>query len=450
MASLRKEIDRGRIGWRLQLRVNGHRRSLWIGEASKRVASGVARHVEELALAKESGHQADAGHIQWANSLEGRMRDTLTKWGLIEPANPKRSSDAGRLLGPCLDAYLASRTDCKPRTISNYKQARRLLCEYFGERHSIRSITPADADRWRRWLLARVVKKATETTPAETMAIATVSKHIKRTKTMFTDAVRDRLLSANPFADQKGGNEANKARHHFVDRTASAAVLKACPDHDWRLIFALPRYGGLRCPTEVTGLTWADIDWAENRIRIDSVKTGLRFCPIFPELRPILDAAFHAAPPGSTHCVQRYRGAVNLGTQMKRIIENAGQVPWPKTFVNLRSTRRTELQEAFPSHVVDEWLGHSTKTAETHYLQVTADHWAAGAIKPTGQPADSGGVTGGVIVARQDDSGHVADTKKDRDLRPFDGSWPPMKSDSVPPQGLEPWTNGLRVRCSTN
>ena len=33
---------------------------------------------------------------------------------------------------------------------------------------------------------------------------------------------------------------------------------------------------------------------------------------------------------------------------------------------------------------MDEWLGHSTKTAEEHYLQVTADHWNLGACLETG------------------------------------------------------------------
>jgi len=75
------------------------------------------------------------------------------------------------------------------------------------------------------------------------------------------------------------------------------------------------------------------------------------------------------------YCIQRYRGNVNLGTTLKRYIVAAGVKPWPKTFVNLRSSCRTKLQDRFPSHVVDNWLGQSTKVAEMHHLQVTVDHW---------------------------------------------------------------------------
>jgi integrase len=73
-------------------------------------------------------------------------------------------------------------------------------------------------------------------------------------------------------------------------------VLDKCPDAQWKLLFALSRYGGLRCPSEHLALTWGDVDWEQNRIRVTCSKTehhegrGERFVPIFPELRPYLMA----------------------------------------------------------------------------------------------------------------------------------------------------------------
>ena len=63
-------------------------------------------------------------------------------------------------------------------------------------------------------------------------------------------------------------------------------------------------------------------------------------------------------------------------------------IPWPKLLYNLRSSRRTELQELFPDHVVNKWLGHSGQVAERHYLQVTDEHWsrAVESRSPTGSP----------------------------------------------------------------
>ena len=40
-----------------------------------------------------------------------------------------------------------------------------------------------------------------------------------------------------------------------------------------RVIFALARYGGLRIPSELYGLTWDDILWDKKRFIIHSPKT---------------------------------------------------------------------------------------------------------------------------------------------------------------------------------
>lgn len=41
----------------------------------------------------------------------------------------------------------------------------------------------------------------------------------------------------------------------------------------------------------------------------------------------------------------------------------------------LRKTRRNELEERFPGHVVNEWMGHTKEVAESNYLEVTPEHW---------------------------------------------------------------------------
>ena len=43
----------------------------------------------------------------------------------------------------------------------------------------------------------------------------------------------------------------NADRQYFVSRGEAGKVLEACPDSQRRLLFALCRYGGLRCPSEV-------------------------------------------------------------------------------------------------------------------------------------------------------------------------------------------------------
>jgi len=440
MASVTRLDSGGRQGYRVRFYCDGRRRAIYIpgsGKRTERLAETVAGHCEALAKARSANVPPDPAAVAWANGTDGPLRKNLVAWGLADPVSSKLSTDEGRLLGPFLDAYIESRSDVKETTRINYGQTRRLLVEYFRADRPLRAITPADADRWRRWLASD-----------KGLAVASCSKHSKRAKTMLAEAVRDRLLPESPFAGLKGGDESNPDRHRFIGPDVSARVLEACPDAGWRVIFALARWGGLRCPSEVSALRWVDVDWAAGRLRIESPKTGLRFCPMFPEIRAALAEAFELAPAGDVYCVGRYHGAENLRTQFGRILERAGVVPWPKPFINLRSTRRTELQEQFPDHVVNSWLGHSGAVAAKHYLQVTDEHWGRAAApgvpvviddrqKP-GEITGSGVPTGVPIGDNSGPSGPITDIKKPRENPGFDGGrWLPDSS-GVTPTGLEP------------
>lgn len=103
---------------------------------------------------------------------------------------------------------------------------------------------------------------------------------------------------------------------HFVTREHTQAILDACPDHEWRTIVALARYGGLRCPSEVLSLRWQDIDWDKQRIHVQSPKTehhegkGARWIPLFPELVEQLNTAWDRAPEKAVYVVnERFRQA---------------------------------------------------------------------------------------------------------------------------------------------
>jgi len=105
-----------------------------------------------------------------------------------------------------------------------------------------------------------------------------------------------------------------------------------------------------------------------------------RVIPIFPELRPYLEAAFDEAPEGTKYVITipniRADKYANPRSTMQKIVKRAGLEPWPKLFHNLRVSRETELAATHPIHVVCEWIGNTPKVAKESYLRVTDDDYA--------------------------------------------------------------------------
>ena len=438
MASLHKQGG-NRPGYKLRFRDQTNRqRVLWLGDVSTRSAETVARHVSELERAYKAGDAPDAGTAKWANELSGRLRERLAAWGFVGAERKHGGGNATRMIGPFFAGYIASRTDLKPTTVYKYEQSVKYFEKFAGANRLLADVTASDIDAWRLWLISEELTPAAAGKPARGLAISTANKHSKRLKKLFQQAVRAKLLSESPAADQRIGPEVNRTRDFYIDRATASKVLSQC-DPEWALIFGLCRFAGFRCPTEVLGLTWQDVDWRAGRMRIESVKTGLRYCPIFPELRPILEEAFDMAPEGSLHCVRGYRGAeANLRTQLHRILGRAGIIPWPKTFVNLRGSCRTDLQDHFPDHVINTWLGHSSRIAERHYLQTTDGHWEK-ASSLTTAPVSNGGNAGGNISANQGASGETQNAKIPGNIAPDSAVFSGILTE-MPPQGLEPWT----------
>ncbi|NOY41263.1 MAG: site-specific integrase [Planctomycetes bacterium] len=236
------------------------------------------------------------------------------------------------------------------------------------------------------------------------LASATVGREVKRARQFFRVAVRRKLITENPFTEVAAPAQVNTSRGHFVTREVAEKVLAACPDNEWRLIVALSRFGGLRCPSEHLALRWGDIDWENGRINVPSPKTehlpsgAYRTIPLFAELRPLLEEAFDQAEQGSLYVINRYRGRnQNLRTQFQRILRRAGIPAWERLFHNMRASRETELTEDYPLHVVCSWIGNTAAIAAKHYLQVTDAHFAKAACTPSNQ----GGAESGALYAEK-------------------------------------------------
>jgi integrase len=380
MASASKEKN-GR--WRVQFFPPGcrKRQTLRLGKVPQRVAEEVCRHIERIIASREAGLPLEEQSENWVARLPGPLRQRLIDLQVICDTGRKQRGTLGGFVAD----YIAARTDIETSTRESLRGAGRWLEAYFGADRDMDSITPGEADAYRAWL--RSEGKQAENTARRLCG---------RAKQFFRAALRQRLIRENPFADMKKliVGASPEQRIKFIDSAKAQRVLAACPDDEWRLIFALARYGGLRVPSELVGLKWDDIDWKPGRFTVTCVKTKhhegreVRVVPIFPELRPYLEAWRRQNTEDSTWVIRRSRsGKANLRTQMLRILKRAKIRSWPKLFQNLRSSRETELMAVFPVHVVCAWLGNTPKVAMKHYLQVTDEDYRKAADSPTDRQA---------------------------------------------------------------
>jgi len=343
----------------------GPRRILRLGGVNAKTAGTWKAMVETIIGDKLANRPHDAEISKWLGGLDETMLAKLRAVGLADGVGVTQTTLQG-----FLDRFFAG-LSVKPATVISLGNTRRCLRDYFGDDRRLDAITPEEADIWRTWMRDH-----------EKLAEATIARRVEQARQMFKKAVRWRLVPENPFSEVRAGTQVNKKRMHFVDGATAKKVLDACPTVQWKLVFALSRWGGLRCPSEHLLLKWGHVDFDAGRIWITSPKTEGhvgkegRFIPMFPELRRLLLEAFEQAEEGSEYVVTIARDPkVNLRTTLQRIMERAGVAPWPKLYQNLRSSRQTELAQRFPIHVVCAWIGNTRAIAQEHYLQVLDSHF---------------------------------------------------------------------------
>ncbi len=358
---------------RIQFLLNGQRKGIRLGSMPLRMAESMSRHVDALIQSRLSSMALEADTASWLGKLDDTLYGRIAAAGLVAP----RSSAS---LGAFLDKALAGMA-VKPETATFYGHTVRCLKEYFTPEKPLRDITPADADAYKSWLISH-----------EKLSMATTARRIVAARTFFRMAMRWELIDRNVFDGIKGGVQCNEKRKFFVSMDVVAKILDACPDAQWRCIIALSRFGGIRVPSELLPLRWADINWAENSIVIHSPKTehheggATRTIPLFAELRPYLLEAFEAAPEGSEYVITAYRDTTqNLRTQFNRIARRAGVAMWPKPFHNMRASRESELMREYDLATVCKWIGNSPAIAAKHYatsIDLNADFKrASGAVQ---------------------------------------------------------------------
>jgi len=259
---------------------DGDRKAIRLGKVSQRAAEGIKYRVEQLLECLMLKRPMEADLAGWVRDMEPRLAKKLARVGLI----PEPEAKPAAALGAFLADFTTRRIDVKPATKEVWSQAVRNLSDHFGADRDLASITEADAEDFKMFLIG------------EKLAPTTVHKRLQFARMFFRSAKKRKLIADNPFAE-----------------VTAKAVMKA----------------------------------DRERVRVHSPKTAhhpgkaSRATPLFPELADVLSEAFDAAPEGAEHVIAQngYRQAAdtpsgwrncNLRIQFGRIVRRAGLEPWPR------------------------------------------------------------------------------------------------------------------------
>ncbi len=313
---------------------------------------------------------------------------------LIEP---EHRLTVGEFLAGWLEGKKAG--GFKPASIISWGQTTDELTALIGAR-PVGTLTHTDGEAYRTAMQARRLR------------LTTIHKRLGQARQMFEDAVRLGHLAANPWRHvrQRSGDVAE--RRAYVPVADAERVIEHGPNVWWKLLVALARFGGLRIPSEAFSLTWGDADWERGRLSVPNPKTehlgkGHRVIPLFPLLRPHLEAAFGHAEEGAEFVFpDEYRkrargergwGGANMRTQFGKIVRRAGVEPWPRLWHSLRASCESDLAQSFPLATVTKWLGNTASVALRHYIDATESAFEKGR---EWTPA-TGGAQSGAPAARK-------------------------------------------------
>ena len=337
----------------------GKPRTVHLGKVPMRYAESMKVKVEDLVCSSITGHAPSDETSRWLAGQNDRMIAKLARVSLTQDRHHTT-------LEAWLSQYLKEREgDLKSASLRKLEQTRDKLLAHFDPQIPLHKITGQLAAEWRQHL--RDLK----------LSEAAIKTHCGNVKTIMAKAVRRNLIDADPFLDLKSG--ATPSRYsRYVSPDEIGRIIEACPTAEWKLLFSLARYGGLRIPSESQLLTWADVDWGRARLLVRSPKTehhdghDERTIPITPYLMRPLQDRFDECPDGEKYLVTlRLSGAARR--RIKRICQLGKVEPWARLWQTLRQSCEKQWAMRFPQYAVSKWIGHSITVSGRHYANAVPD-----------------------------------------------------------------------------
>lgn len=318
-----------------------------------------------------------------------RNPQTRTKPKRIKIGQLKNELSSLRI-GPSGQRLSKGSLDC-------YNEVMTSFIDFTGEHIQLESITPSTMTRYFAHLAN---KKSRRNKPLST---ATINKHKRTLKAMFNVAIRQlNYIHVNPLSNIKQDKELDKELR-IVDVIQYTALNDACDKLPvkglwWKAFVTCAYTGGLRA-NEITHLTWADIDFENETIRVAAKPESKleawrpkgvkgRIVPIPTGAINILSKLLDASDEGSGYVFispdrvawitqQRKLGKWNEGQDVINNLTRDFQVLIGKakiaraTIHDLRRSCITHWVKSLTAVVVNELAGHvDIKTTLKYYVSL--------------------------------------------------------------------------------
>lgn len=285
------------------------------------------------------------------------------------------------------EMYLKIRTGLSLRTRQEHARTLGFLQERLQPGCPIQKVSPIDARRFLSWYSKRTVK-------GSPIATGTINKLLRECRRIFREAVDCGLIRSNPFQGIQQ-EKVGQRDWHYVTPEEFHRLQDVCTSVRWRGMITLAYCCGLRVG-ELTNLTWPDVDFEKEIVRIVQKRgrkgisdwtpkdKDMRIVPLPSSVVSLLAQLQTAAEEGQVYLFVVGKGA-SKGQRIKRqntwrdfqVIRRRAGVP-NCTLHDLRKSYCTNLAGRIPMHVVQEFAGHSDiRTTRRYYIKVQPEFMEA-------------------------------------------------------------------------
>lgn len=334
-------------------------------EYTREDAESLRVFIVELLKLRSLGVTPNALQLERIQSTPTRVQKRLFSLNIVEETAVCKYVPT---LAEFCAEYVGTRTGLSASAKSKDETVITKLLLYFGAETRLDKVTPWEAEKFCAWLRRPVAEGGRGNAPT------TFGRELRDYKRIFRKAMKAGFVKENPFEDLKGGGkQTDKLRQKYVERKRIWSILERLDpvkDADLRFVVALARFGGLRIPSEIRRLKFADFDFEEGFFYIDEkTKTGARRVPLFPEIRRELERYRAATGLESGLVFPKLLTKRNIGTKLRKRLKKMGEPVWPKIFVNLRASLITDLVAmALPEATISAWVGNSDEVRRCHYI----------------------------------------------------------------------------------